>query len=64
MPNNDDAGERRRKRKEEIGSSRRGKAFIWKKGIRVQYTKEDFYNKLISIQNENKLTEFDENENS
>jgi hypothetical protein len=35
IPKDDDAGERRRKRKEEIGSGKRGKAFIWKKGINV-----------------------------
>jgi len=35
MPKDDDADERGRKGKEEIGSSKRGKAFIWKKGIRV-----------------------------
>jgi hypothetical protein len=34
MSKDDDAGERRRKGKEKIGSSKRGKAFIWKKGIR------------------------------
>jgi hypothetical protein len=34
MPKGDDAGERRRKGKEKIGSGKRGKAFIWKKGIR------------------------------
>jgi len=34
MPNSYDAGERRRKGKEEIGSGKRGKAFIWKKGIK------------------------------
>jgi hypothetical protein len=31
----DDAGERRRKGKEEIGSGKREKAFVWKKGIRI-----------------------------
>jgi len=36
-----DADERQRKGKKEIGSGKRGKAFIWKKGIRVHYTKED-----------------------
>jgi len=31
----DDAGERRMKGKEEIGSGKREKAFVWKKRIRV-----------------------------
>jgi hypothetical protein len=35
MPKDDDAGERRREGKEEIGSGKRRKALIWKKGIRV-----------------------------
>lgn len=40
------------------------KRLFGRKELRVQYTKEDFYNKLSSIQNENKLTDFDDNENS
>ena len=33
MPKDDDAGERRRKGKGEIGSGKRGKTFIWKNGM-------------------------------